>query len=44
MTTHTLRQTLTFTTDAGPLDIHTCTCGRMFDGARFAVHVGRGAA
>ena len=41
---HTLRQTLTFTTDVGPLDVHVCTCGRMFDETRFEIHTGRAAA
>lgn len=44
VSTHTLRQILTFDTTAGPLDVHVCTCGRMFDAARFEVHTGRAAA
>ena len=42
--THTLRQILTFDTDAGPLEVHTCTCGRMFDRARFDAHTRKAAA
>lgn len=41
---HALRQVLVFTTATGPLDVHVCTCGRMFDAARFEAHVGREAA
>ncbi len=40
LTTHALDYRLTFTTDAGDLHVTVCTCGRMFDDARFAVHVG----
>lgn len=32
---------LTFATSAGDLDVTVCTCGRMFDEVRFAVHVER---
>jgi hypothetical protein len=32
---------LTFDTTAGPLEIHQCQCGRLFDALRMAVHLER---
>ena len=38
--THTLRQVLDFPIGTGTLTVHVCTCGRMFDDARFEAHMG----